>query len=161
MFDAYGRFLNYGLEPHDVDCNKRTLKCTVTKWERRKFRTKDEEIRQKQIVADRQATMDSAFGSEDPDKKRKKRMEKENRARCKVYRRARTSARLEQTNVFPVPGVQSRGLPTASSNVPAASATGRTDRCAAVKKLYRHTLAVHPDKLPQLCKEKTRHEHDA
>ena len=133
----------------------------MTKWERSKYRTKDEEIRQKQIVADRQATMDSAFGSEDPDKKRKKRMEKENRARCKVYKEwAKNWKRDHDSNkqsFFQWLESNHEDFQQLRAMFQQHQQTGRTDRRAQrkVKKLYRHiALAVHPDKLPQLCKKK-------
>ena len=161
VFDMYGRLLKYGLEPLEVECKfaagaadgKAPPACKVTKEERRKFRTKEEEIRQKQIVADRQATMDTAQGSEDPNKKRQKRMEKENRARCKVYKEwakewKRDGDKAKQTFFEFLTGAHEdfAAMRTMWRNRQPGPNRAMQRK---VKKLYRHiALAVHPDKLP-------------
>ena len=52
VFDHYGRVLKYGQEPKEAKCTTTkngNPKCKVTEHERRKYRTADEEKRQKMI----------------------------------------------------------------------------------------------------------------
>jgi hypothetical protein len=88
IFDSYGRVLRWGKSPTKYECkeNKKIgLYCSVSESETRKYRTKEEERRGKMIKLDKQAELDSQFGSGSDDAKRARRRRKENRKRCSLY----------------------------------------------------------------------------
>ena len=90
VFDSYGRVLRWGKEPNKYECKKNKkvssgIFCTVTESTSRKYRTKEEDRRGKMIILDKQAEVDSQFGSGSDDAKRARRRRKENRQRCSLY----------------------------------------------------------------------------
>jgi hypothetical protein len=157
VFDHYGRVLKYGQEPLDTKCTKSDLgapKCKVTQHERRKYRTSDEEKRQKLIVLDRQTEMDTQFGSQSVSAKKKKRVEKESRKRCGVYKEWSDVHGPDQSkgkvNFF----TWLEGHWEDFQKLRLMQRQGNSNK-RKVKSAYRHiALSVHPDKLPKQCQEK-------
>ena len=90
VFDSYGRVLRWGKVVKNYDCKQnKKIKgwyCTVTDSEVRKYLTKEEERRAKMIKLDKQTELDAQYGSNSKDAKRERRLRKENRKRCVVYK---------------------------------------------------------------------------
>ena len=92
VFDSYGRVMKWGKKVTAMDCRKKKsgdgseYTCSVTKSEERKYRTKEETNRQKVIKLDRQAEADRIGGDDSADAEAKKRLKKESRARCSLFK---------------------------------------------------------------------------
>ena len=65
-----------------------TYHCRVTEFEKRKYRTKEEELRQKLIRLDKQAELDGEFGNDSESAQKRQRIKKEQRTRCSLFRYA-------------------------------------------------------------------------
>jgi len=82
-FDAYGRVIRYGMEIDDIECKRMKAakgqpetsgewSCRVTASSRRKYLTKEEKLVSKQMQADKQEEVDSAFGGTGAEAMKKK-----------------------------------------------------------------------------------------
>ena len=73
-FDAFGRVIRYGMTADDLECKRAKAPkgspdgvkggwgCKVTAFTRRKYLTKEEKVVSKQMQAEKQEELDSAFG---------------------------------------------------------------------------------------------------
>ena len=117
----------------------------------RRFRTKEEEMRQQMIRVDRQAEADGRFGNQTEEDVRKARQAKEDRGRCRLYSAwlrhwLRDGTKTKQ-QFF-------RALAKHYADFGELHELHR-ERSLNRRKasaLYRHVaLQVHPDKLPKRC----------
>ena len=150
VFDSYGRVLRWAIEPSEIRCTKR-IECVVTKSALRRFRTKEEELQQKQIRLDRQAAADGVFGNKSEEQVRKMRQAKEDRARCSLYKEWLRSwhkdASKTKDKFF-----KKMGKEHADFGALRALHIERSLNRRKAGALYRHVaLQVHPDKLPKKC----------
>lgn len=157
VFDGYGRVLQWAREAKDMECEEVAgiIKCTVTKWETRKYRTKEEDRRQKMIRLDKQAEMDNFAGQDSESARKQRRHRKENRLRCGVFR-----SWLEQYERDASPGRKTfwtflEGNYEDFGNLVRMAKQGGGGRAVRkAKKLYRHiALNTHTDKLPEFCND--------
>jgi hypothetical protein len=155
VFDEKGRVLRWPVDVVEVACTSK-LKCKVIKSEQRKFRTADEELRQKMLVLDAQAEQDQKAGNLTDDDKKAKRRKKEERIRCHLY-----GAWLEEYQADKAEAKDAfwEYLSTAYEDFAQLRTTARSPASSrkkrALTKLYRHiALQVHPDKLPHACNGK-------
>jgi len=161
VFDHYGRVLKYGQEPLETKCSATkngNPKCKVTEWERRKYRTSEEEKRQKMIQLDRQTDMDQSYGSQTKSAKRKKRAEKEGRKRCGVYKEWSDNHKKDgdskKTTFFTWLEANWEDFQKLRK-MHTQRGRGTVPNKRKVKRAYRHiALSVHPDKLPKQCQDK-------
>jgi hypothetical protein len=92
VFDSYGRVMKWGKKVTKTDCRKKKSGdgseyiCEVKESEERKYRTKEETLRQQVIKLDRQAEADRIGGDDSEDAESKKRLKKESRARCSLFK---------------------------------------------------------------------------
>ena len=150
VFDAHGRVLSWPLEPVELRCSKR-LECTVTKSTTRRFRTKEEEMRQQQIRVDRQAEADGRFGNQTEEDVRKARQAKEDRGRCRLYTAWLRHWLRDDAKTKP------RFFRALAKHYADFGELHELHRERSLNRrkagaLYRHVaLQVHPDKLPKRC----------
>lgn len=150
VFDAYGRVLRWAIEPTEMRCTK-WIECVVTKSALRRFRTKEEELQQKQIRLDRQAAADGRGGNQSEEQLRKMRQAKEDRGRCALYREwLRSWAKDESKTKEPF--FRKLGVNHEDFGALRALHKERSLNRRKAGALYRHVaLQVHPDKLPKKC----------
>lgn len=92
VFDSYGRVMKWGKKATKTECRKKKTGdgsdyiCEVKASEERKYRTKEETTRQQVIKLDRQAEADRIGGDDSKDAETMKRLKKENRARCSLFK---------------------------------------------------------------------------
>ena len=154
VFDSYGRVVRWGKEPVKYECKENAkigLFCTVSESKTRKYRTKEEDRRGKMIKLDKQAELDGQFGSSSADAKRARRMRKENRRRCGLYKEWAEQFEKDESD----------GKKTfynwLSQNYEDFSALRRLQPGSRglrkARKLYRNIAReIHTDKLPEDCR---------
>lgn len=165
-FDAYGRTIRYGTDIDDVECKrdkpkkgesgKGEWRCKVTKSSRRKYLTKEEKVVSKQMQAEKQEEIDSAFGGAGPEAAMKKnKFKKEQRARCRVFgewlaefKKDAADSKHRAFFAYLKGDYEDFG---AYRRIAETGGGGRKGKKKA-KKLKRHiALNVHQDKLPSSC----------
>ena len=155
VFDSYGRVLRFGKVPLKYSCEespKSGWYCKVTKSEDRKYTTKEEERRSKMIKLDKQAELDAQYGSQSKDAKREKRLRKENRRRCALYKDWLTQYRKDE-------GTDKKGFFKYLQkefvdfhSLKRIQPGSRGKRKS--KKLFRNIAReIHSDKLPDTCRD--------
>jgi hypothetical protein len=158
VFDDYGRVLRWGRQVDGMDCGASAsgkYEFKVTDFSYRKYRTKDEEKRQKTITLDKQAEVDDAFGSRPDDAKRKMRLKKENKERCALFSdwlsHFEADKSEKHTNFFNTYLDQNYADFHELRSFAKSGAGPRVKRKAS--KVYRHiALHTHTDKLPPQCR---------
>ncbi len=155
VFDSYGRVLRWGKVVKNYDCkqNKKIggWYCTVTDSEVRKYLTKEEERRAKMIKLDKQTELDAQYGSNSKDAKRERRLRKENRKRCVMYKDWLTEYKKDDsTDKKPFFSYLSREF-VDYQNLRRIQPGSRGVRKS--KKIFRNIAReIHSDKLPEGCR---------
>eukprot|EP00937_MAST-01D_sp_MAST-1D-sp2_P006382 g6382.t1 len=150
VFDSFGRVLRWGVDPVELRCSKQ-LRCVVTQSRLRRFRTKDEELRQRQIRLDRQAEADGRSGNLTEADVRRQRQAKEDRGRCRLYGEW-LRVWLRDDSKTKAAFFQKLGKHHADFGELRGLHRERSLNRRKATALYRHiALQVHPDKLPKRC----------
>lgn len=162
-FDEYGRTLRYGTTVGDIKCELTAAmgqwRCSVVDFEVRKYLTKEEQTRAKQIRLDKQEELDSGGATTEGRESavKKKVRQREEQARCETmgewlvayakdasenhaefFKQYLTGA-YEDYNALRRIAEKRRGI-------------GKADQKKAAK-LKRHiALTVHTDKIPERCR---------
>ncbi len=159
VFDPYGRVMKWGKKATKTECRKKKSGdgtdyiCEVKDSEERKYRTKEETTRQQVIKLDRQAEADRIGGDDSKDAESYKRLKKENRARCSLFKDWLVEYEKDTQDKKP------QFFNYLSSNYEDYGALQKLARQGNKKeerkasKLYRHIAKEsHTDRLPDGCK---------
>eukprot|EP00941_MAST-03F_sp_MAST-3F-sp1_P005259 g5259.t1 len=157
VFDSYGRVIKLGREVKKVECKphkneKIMFTCEVTDWEDRKYRTREDELRQKLLKLDKQAELDKLSGDTSESAERKRRYRRESRTRCTLYKQwvveyAKSKDDAKKRHFWNYLSSNYNDFGELRRLSPGKRSVRRA------KKIYRHiALQTHADKLPECAK---------
>lgn len=151
--------MKWGKKVTGTDCRKKKSGdgtdyiCEVTKSEERKYRTKEETTRQKVIQLDRQAEADRVGGDDSADGESRKRMKKEGRARCGLFKEWLAEHQKDVQDKKPQFFNYLANTYVDFGDLQKMAKAGNKREEKKANKLYRHIAKEsHTDKLPDGCK---------